>query len=296
MLAPGSRIGDYTLLRRAGIGATSEVYEGRHVGTGRTVAVKVLHDEWCLHLEVVARFLNEAHALQHIQHPRIVTVFACGALPEGPPFMILEWLPMDLERALAHAGGTFPAPSAARVASQVAEALAALHDLGIVHRDLKPANVLLAQEEIAGTEVKLADLGLAKVLPEEATARTPGMATSICAVPVSTGGNALLGTWEYMAPEQWIRAKDVDPKADVYALGALLFQMLTGRPPFVGGQQKDLMCFHLFEPPPLHLLDGLLAPSGRSLVAAMLSKKPSLRPVMREVMARLGEVAGASFV
>jgi serine/threonine-protein kinase len=287
MLSPGLRIGEYVLVRLAAMGAMSEVYEGRHVARGHPVAVKVLSPEWCLHAEVMARFLNEARALQSLRHAHIVTAFECGTLPERPPFMILEWLPVDLHQVLSRVEGPLSPGTAVHVAAQLADALAALHDRGIVHRDLKPANVLLAREEPPVLEVKLADLGLAKVSPREADARTGGEPAPPSAHPVSTGGSALLGTWDYMAPEQWIRSKSVDPKADVYALGVLLFQMLTGRLPFVAEQQKNLMYLHLLEPPPLELLDGRVPATTRDLVAGMLGKKPAQRPTMREVMERL---------
>ncbi|MFT3767494.1 MAG: protein kinase [Minicystis sp.] len=100
---------------------------------------------------------------------------------------------------------------------------------------------------------------------------------------MSTGSSTLLGTWETMAPEQWIRSKDAGPKVDVYALGVLLFRMLAGRLPLVAEEQKDLMYLHLFEPPPLGMLDEVARPEVRALVARMLEKKPSLRPTMREI-------------
>ncbi|WP_257450694.1 serine/threonine-protein kinase [Archangium lipolyticum] len=282
MLSPGLRIGEHVLVRRVAIGAMSEVYEGRHETLGHPVAVKVLFPEWCAHEEVVARFLNEARALQLLRHARIVTAFEYGTLPGGTPFMVLEWLPVDLHRVLTRAGGPLPPRDAVRVTTQLAEALTALHERGIVHRDLKPANVLLAREEPSALEVKLADLGLAKMPPSEVEARAEEPT-----LPVSTGGGALLGTWDYMAPEQWVQSKSVDPKADVYALGVLLFQMLTGQLPFPAEQQKDLMYFHLLEPPPLDLLEGRVPPTIRDLVAEMLGKKPAQRPAMRDVMERL---------
>lgn len=279
MFPSGLQIGEHVLVRRVASGAMSEVYEGRHVNSGHPVAVKVLSPEWCLQPEVVARFLNEARALQRLRHARIVKTFACGTLPEGAPFMILEWLPVDLHQVLSRAEGPLSSQAAVRIAWQLADALAALHDHGLVHRDLKPANVLLARDEPTALEIKLADLGLAKVLPDETAARA--------ALPVSTGGGTLLGTWDYMAPEQWIQSKSVDPRADVYALGVLLFQLLTGRLPFIAEQQKDLMYLHLLEPPPLELLEGRGPVGLRTLLTGMLGKKPSQRPTMHEVLARL---------
>ncbi|WP_437931222.1 serine/threonine-protein kinase [Sorangium sp. So ce291] len=290
MLSPGYRIGDHALVRRAATGATSDVYEARHLESGARAAVKVLHTGCCLDRDAVMRFFNEALALQHIKHPHIVKVFDYGALPEGPPFIVLEWLPVDLHRALSRAGGGFSPGVAAHVASQLADALGTLHAHGLVHRDLKPANVLLSQEDPDVAEIKLADLGLAKLLSSEAAVAQAGDApASFAALPISTGGSVLLGTWEYMAPEQWVQSKSVDPRADVYSLGVLLFQMLAGRLPFVAEQQKDWMYFHVIEAPPLELLADC-APAGmRDLVARMMSKKASSRPTMHEVVMMLAE-------
>jgi serine/threonine-protein kinase len=276
MLPPGCRIGGYVIGRRSATGATSEVYEGRDAGTGAPVAVKVLHAAWRFDQEFVARFVNEAGALERIHHRHVVEIFEHGALPDGLPYMVLAWLPADLHRALARAAGPTEASTAVQVAAQIASALSALHERGLVHRDLKPANVMLTDERLARADVKLADLGLAKALPGEARA-----------LPVSTGGGALLGTWDYMAPEQWTRSKSVDPRADVYSLGVLMFQMLAGRLPFVADQPKDLMCLHLFEPPPLELLGAHLPDGLRDGVVGMLSKKVSGRPTMQEVAALL---------
>jgi serine/threonine-protein kinase len=134
MLTPGLRIGGYEIVRRASIGATSEVFQGRDISSGQPVAVKVLHEAFCLDADAIARFLNEARMLASFQHRRIVTLFASGSLPAGPPFMVLEWLPEQLHLALARAGGRLGTPAAARAASQIGEALLSLHDHGIIHR------------------------------------------------------------------------------------------------------------------------------------------------------------------
>ena len=277
-------MGEYSIVRRVAVGAMSEVYEGRHNLTGEPVAVKVLRPEWCLHAEVVARFLNEAQALQGLHHPHMVSALASGTLPQGTPFMVLEWLPADLHQLLAESGGRLPLETSVQLILQLAGALDALHANGLIHRDLKPANVLLAQSDSRVLIAKLADLGLAKH-----TAREHPLST---AIPVSTAGSALLGTWDYMAPEQWIQSKSVGPKADVYALGVLWFQLLAGRLPFIAGAEKDLMYHHLLEPPPLELLDGQVPEATRLLVARMLSKKTSERPTPHEIQELLSTAAG----
>ena len=287
MLAKGTRIADYEVLRHVTNGGMSEVYEGRHGGRGGPVAIKVLHPDLCVERDMVVRFLNEARSLEALKHERLIPVFAWGCLPEGRPFMVLEWLPHDLGQALARAGGSVASDVAVRAAAQIAEAALALHDRNILHRDLKPANVLLAQEDLAGAELKLADLSLAKVVREESGEGEPDPGAPLGILHVSTGGNDQLGTPEYMAPEQWIRSKSVDGKADVYSLGVLLFQMITGRLPFIAEQPKEWMGLHLLQSPPLDLLEGLAPAALRDIVGQMLGKKAGPRPSMRYVLEQL---------
>lgn len=284
MPSPGSHVGEYSIVRRVAVGATSEVYEGRHRVTGEPVAVKVLRPEWCLHAEVVARFLNEAQALQGLHHPHLVSALALGTFPQGAPFMVLEWLPADLHQLLAESGGRLPLDTSVQLILQLAGALDALHANGLVHRDLKPANVLLAQRDSRALIAKLADLGLAKHIARESPLSS--------AIHVSTAGSALLGTWDYMAPEQWIQSKSVSPKADVYSLGVLWFQLLVGRLPFIARSEKDLMYHHLLELPPMELLGAQVPGSMRSLMARMLSKKTAERPTPREIQVLLSAAGG----
>ncbi|EYF05351.1 serine/threonine-protein kinase [Chondromyces apiculatus] len=290
MLAAGSRLGDYEVLGRAGSGAVSDVYEGRHVHDGRQVAIKRMRPELCFHVDTLTRFHNEARVLEALKHPRIIALFARGESPEGPPYMVLEWLPHTLEAALQRSGGRQPSQSAVRAATHIAEALCALHDRSIVHRDLKPTNILLAETDLASGELKLADLGLAKFSGGEAAVAGGEGAPSNPVFPVSTGGNDVLGTWEYMAPEQWVQAKTVDARADVYSLGVLLFQMLAGHLPFQAEREKDWMALHLLRSPPIHLLDGLAPPPLRDLIAQMLSKKAMHRPTMPEALSALSSL------
>ncbi|MCY1036811.1 serine/threonine-protein kinase [Corallococcus sp. BB11-1] len=272
--APGAGLSQgYTLQRRVAMGATSEVYDALREADGTRVAVKLLRAELCLHAEMVARFLNEARTLMELRHPHLVRAFEVGVRPDGRPFMVLEWLPQDLHAVLRSAGGRLPTTDCARLVQQLAGALDHLHRQGFIHRDLKPANVLMACSEPGRMDARLTDLGLAK--------RSSGAATAAAALAVSTGAQARLGTWDSMAPEQWVDSKRVDAKADVYALGVLWFQLLTGRLPFEAGDEKGLMFQHLLEAPPLALL---AASATRSWVGRMLAKKPVERPTLGELL------------
>ena len=273
---PGG-IADIEITGRAGTGGMSEVYRARRVSDGAPVAVKVLHDMWRQELELVARFHNEARLLSELRHRHIVAALAHGTLDDGRPYLVLEWMPSDLARALTDRAPV-PLGHARRVGAALASALAELHARGIVHRDLKPANVLLSGDELAAAELKLGDLGLAKIPAAAVASASPATGHA-----VSTGARSSLGTGDYMAPEQWFGAKTVDAAADVYALGVLLFRMLSGRLPFAAEHERELMVLHLFESPPWELLEHLAhdTEGARALYAClrvMLDKSAAQRP------------------
>ena len=288
MLEPGTHIGDFEIEEFVATGGMSRVYRACHIHDRKPFAVKILHEAWCHDDELRARFCNEASALEQIHHPSIVEAVERGFSADGTPFMILEWLPWTLERVLVLADSRTPYPLAARVTASVARALDALHQRGIVHRDLKPSNIFLSEFELSSATIKLGDLGLAKVDAQgpDRHGADPREQVS-AAVPVSTGGSTMLGTWDYMAPEQWIQAKQATPVADVYSLGVILFRMLTGRLPFVADDERALMALHLFEEPPWHLLDGHAdgpAPELRERLARMMGKRVGERPSVAAVI------------
>lgn len=284
MLGPGARVAGYEVVRLAGLGAMCHVYEARGAADGQRVALKVLHGSWCSDEEVLARFDNEASILRTTRHRHVVGLLGSGKLSGGAPYLVLEWLPRNLAQVLAEKGGPLEIRTASRFALHIASALGALHARGIVHRDLKAANVLVDRDDLAEAEVRLADLGLAKVSAHgERALVTPG--------GVSTGGSAMLGTWDYMAPEQWIKSKAVEPASDVYSLGVLLFQMLTGGLPFLAERSSDLMSLHLFAAPPLGRLPEETPAPLMDLVGQMLGKVPSTRPRTEVVSAQLLEIA-----
>lgn len=282
LLEPGTRIESHEIVRFVAAGGMCLVYEARSMGDTKSVAIKVLHEMWLSDGEITQRFLNEANVLRSMHHPNIVRLSSAGTMPSGQPYMMLEWLPLHLADLL-HARPSGLGPElAVRLSIQLARALVHLHDQNIVHRDIKAANVLLDSQDIATARPRLADLGLAKVAPER---------RSLAGMNVSTGSGKQFGTWDYMAPEQWIKSKTVDAKADVYSLGILLYQMISGQLPFVAESHNGLMSMHLFEAPPLKRLGSEVFPALRALLGRMLDKLAKKRPTMNDVLQRLEEMA-----
>ncbi len=215
--APGAVVPGYEVLGELGRGGMGVVYKARQTALGRTVALKMILHADHAGPEARARFTAEAEAVARLQHPNIVQIFEVGEVG-GLPYFSLEFCPGgSLDRKL---GGTpLPASEAAALAETLAHAVEVAHRANVVHRDLKPANVLLSAEG----QPKVTDFGLAKKLDVQGQTQT----------------GAVMGTPSYMAPEQAGGHKDVGPAADIYALGAILYELLTGRPPFKAASLWD---------------------------------------------------------
>ncbi|MBI2374807.1 MAG: protein kinase [Deltaproteobacteria bacterium] len=242
----GRDVNGYRVERLIGEGASARVYEARHVYLGRRAALKVLRVPDSSNDR--ARLLREAALLARLKHPNVLEVYDFGFIDGNEPFMALELVDgPTLENAMPSSG--LPLARARRIALDLARGLLALHANGIIHRDLKPSNILLAGTS-SGEQAKIADLGLG---------RGPD-ATRL------TKAGSLLGTPLFMAPEQ-VRGQDAGEAADAYALGATLFVMLTGSPPFAASSVREILTHHLeTEPPALPALGGL-GPAVRSLLA-----------------------------
>lgn len=212
----------YEVLEELGRGGQSVVYKARHLGLNRLVALKMIHFSAAADEEQNARFRREAEAVANFSHANIVQIHAVGE-QRGRPYIVLEYVTEGpLSKKLA--GAPQPPRYSAELVKTLARAMDAAHKAGIIHRDLKPSNVLLARDG----SPKITDFGLAKDLQH-------GVSLT------HTGGN-IMGTPSYMAPEQAAgKSKDVGPAADVYALGAMLYEMLTGRPPFTGATPLDIL-------------------------------------------------------
>jgi serine/threonine protein kinase len=230
----GGRYAVESVVARGGMGI---VYRARHLAVGRLVAVKILRADLARNTEALARFHREAQAAAAIGHPHIIEVIDFGHSPEGDAYLVMELIDgIDLA-GLLRREGRLPVARALGIARQVADALGAAHAKGIVHRDLKSENVMVLSRD-AGDYAKVLDFGISKVLEDD-----QGRA------PITRDG-VVLGTPQYMAPEQGSDGALVDHRADLYALGCILFELLTGALPYEGKTPMEVMYKHNHAPIP----------------------------------------------
>ena len=269
-LAPGVRLGPYEVLGLIGAGGMGEVYRARDTRLERTVALKILPPRLALDPALRARFQREARAISALEHPHICTLHDIGE-QEGQAFLVMEHLSGEtLADRLKK--GPLALPQALEVGIQVADALAAAHKQGIVHRDLKPGNVMLT-----GTGVKLLDFGLASLRAHGEQRIVDNLTSTPTESAPLTGEGTILGTMPYMAPEQ-LEGRPVDARTDVWALGAILHEMVTGRRAFKGRSSASLVAAILErEPVPLSTEQPLAPPSLERVVRRCLAKSPDER-------------------
>lgn len=270
----------YTLLRRLGAGSTSEVYEARHNATQRRVAIKVSRADVPEAALIVSRMQTEWNVGRGLRHPHLVTILDGGTFSDGRAWLVMERLVgHDLEDELTSAGHLEPA-RAVHIMRQVCEALEVVHRRGAVHRDVKPENVFLSADGRYADHVKLIDLGIL-ALPEDDPERQH-----------EPTGHFILGTPLYLAPEQAC-GQPPDARTDLYAVGGVLYHMLSGRPPFEGDDPTEMVAKHVNDP--VERLDALvpdLPPSLVALVHRCLEKDREDRPASAaEVMAALDACA-----
>jgi len=264
----GTRLGPYEILSPLGAGGMGEVYRARDGKLGREVAIKVLPAAFAADAERLARFRREAKVLASLNHPHIAAIYGLEE-SGGVEALVLELAEGEtLAERLAR--GPLPADEALEIARQIAEALEAAHERGIVHRDLKPANSKLTP----GGQVKVLDFGLAKALVGDVA--SPDISTSPTLTAAATQAGVALGTAAYMSPEQ-ARGKAVDKRADVWAFGAVLYEMLTGRHPFSGETVSDILACVLKSDPDWTALPATTPAAIRRLLRRCLEKDPLKR-------------------
>ncbi|MCE9573454.1 MAG: protein kinase [Deltaproteobacteria bacterium] len=255
----GTSVGAYRVSRLLGVGGMGRVYKGVHPSIGSRVAIKVLSHECASRPDLVERFFSEARAVNLIRHESIVNVLDLNQLPDGRPFIIMEYLDGAPLNDIVEKVGPMPMGGVARLMGEVLDALGAAHAKGIVHRDLKPDNIYVTP---AG-HPKVLDFGIAKLRPELGGS--------------STQTGSLLGTPHYMSPEQ-ATGRGVDHRTDIYAIGVILFECMTGRRPFNADSLFDLLRQHVdVAPPSPRSLRPDMPPALEQVILTTLAKDPNQR-------------------
>jgi serine/threonine-protein kinase len=264
----GTTLGHYQITSQLGKGGMGEVYQAKDQTLGRDVAIKVLPDEFAKDADRVARFQREAKLLASLNHPNIAAIYGLEA-SEGTNFLVLELVEGDTLADRIKAGPV-PVEEALKLALQIAEALEAAHEKGVIHRDLKPANIKVTPDG----KVKVLDFGLAKAFAGEQAELN--LSNSPTLSNASTQQGIILGTAAYMSPEQ-ARGEAVDKKADIWAFGCVLFEMLTGRGMFEGRTVSDTLAAVLMREPEWTRLPPNLHPRIRLLLERCLEKEAKNR-------------------
>ena len=286
-LGPGDVIaGKYRIETRLGTGGMGYVLGAVHLGHGERVAIKVLHPDSATDQENVQRFLREARSVAKIKGEHVVRLLDVGTLEDQTPYIVMEYLEGQDLGALIDVQGRLPVQTAIDYVLQACEALAEAHAIGIVHRDVKPSNLFLANQ-IDGTRcVKMLDFGISKAMHAvDATQPDFGL----------TQTQTVLGSPQYMAPEQMRSAKNVDPRTDIWAIGTIIHELLTGEAPFVASSMPELFAMILTDPTPSLCAKRPDVPAELDrVVARCLEKRPENRyPSMDALAADLAPFASS---
>ncbi len=262
--------GQFRVVERIGSGGMGSVYKAEQSSMNRFVAIKILHPRYLSRPDLVSRFRREARAMSHLSHPNTARVFLFGQLDDGACYIVMECLQGQNIAQLVRAEGPMDPPRAINVMVQVCGALDEAHRAGIIHRDLKPENIFLTSQGGILDYPKVLDFGLAKVTERE---MQPGSL-------ILTQEGMVFGTPEFMSPEQ-AQGRKLDPRSDIYSLGVILYEMLTGQLPFDAAQPMDYISHHIGTPPiPLaKRLDGkVVLPTGlEAAIMKSLAKDPADR-------------------
>ena len=274
-LSPGSRIGSYEVISALGAGGMGEVYRARDSRLDRDVALKILPASFAVDHDRVLRFEREAKALAALNHPNIAGIHEMAAGPDGTSSVLVMELVEGDDLSTVMARGPLPVGEALHIARQIVDALEAAHERGIIHRDLKPANVKVRADGSA----KVLDFGLAKLTgpaePGTSGLQDPASSPTMTS-PALTAMGLILGTAAYMSPEQ-AKGRPIDRRADVWAFGVVLFEMLTGRRAFEGNEVTEVLASVLKDAPALETLPAATPPAIRRLLRRCLEKNPANR-------------------
>ncbi len=266
-------LGRYETIRLLGEGGMGRVYLARQVDLGRQVVVKVMHDHIASDPKFRDRFQRETLLMARFQHPYVVALYDASLNdPEGP-CIVMEYVRGVSLDTLLHRNGRLSPTRMSRILSQLCEALQAAHSEGIVHRDLKPANLMVVDADTPYEKIKVMDFGLAKMCNETGKrSRAEGISDTNVEFAVGTPG--------YISPEQ-VRGDGMDHRSDLYSVGVIMYELLTGRLPFSGAETMDVLLAHATEPPPRFAdvgLGGVIPPAVEEAVFACLAKNPDERP------------------
>jgi len=259
--------GKYRIDERLSAGGMGTVYRGTHVLMEKTVAVKVLRPSLAADENIVARFSREARAASRISHPNALSVTDFGEDENGIVFLVMEYLSGRTLKKVIQEEGPLPLPRVVDITRQIADALHAAHEQGVVHRDLKSDNIMLL-DTMTGDHAKVLDFGIAKINEPESNRDSGSL----------TAPNLVIGTPQYMSPEQCSQNSEIDSRSDIYSLGVILYEMLVGHVPFTADSPTMVMMKHLQEPVPSVLDErkDLPASIGRVIARAM-AKLPANR-------------------
>ena len=258
--------GKYRIDQKLSEGGMGTVYRGTHVLMDKTVAVKVLRPSLAADEKIVARFSREARAASKIAHPNALSVTDFGESEDGIVFLVMEFLDGKTLKDVIRDEGPMPLERVVDIMRQVADALKAAHDQGVVHRDLKSDNIMLLSTGV-GEHAKVLDFGIAKINEPD------GVQSSELTAP-----NLVIGTPQYMSPEQCSQSSEIDRRSDIYSLGVILYEMLVGHVPFTGESPTIVMMKHLQEPVPSVLEErNDIPPSIAQIIARAMAKLPDNR-------------------
>lgn len=265
-LSSGQKLGPYEIIEQAGAGGMGEVYKAKDTRLDRIVAIKVLPASFALNEDIKARFEREAKVISSLNHPNICTLYDVGQ-ESGLQYLVMEFIEGEtLSDRIKKSH--LPMTELLEIAIQIADALDKAHRLGLIHRDLKPGNIMLTKNG-----AKLLDFGLAKISVENSA---PGVASITQTTPL-TGVGTMLGTMQYMAPEQ-LEGKEADARSDIFAFGAVMYEMATGARAFDGGSQASLIASILKEEPrSVSEIQPQLPPILEQTISQCLSKDPEQR-------------------